>query len=135
MRLSAFVVVLGLAGGIVLSAQSSATVVSISEGRSRAGLAVAVAAPYQGGPWAGVPANPLRPESKVTASTFRIRAWKEGQRARVVVFAVIPEEKDREKETQIATFLIDPGQSVEVTETDQYGAAHVTVSAAAEPPR
>ena len=53
----------------------------------------------------------------------------------MVVFAVIPEEKDREKETQIATFLIDPGQSVEVTETEPYGAMPVTITAAAKPPR
>jgi hypothetical protein len=51
------------------------------------------------------------------------------------VFAIIPEEKDREKETQIATFLIDPGQSIQVTETERYGAAHVMVRATAGPPR
>jgi hypothetical protein len=51
------------------------------------------------------------------------------------VFAIIPEEKDREKETQIATFLIDPGQSIRVTETTRYGAAHVVVRATAESPR
>lgn len=131
MRLSALAALLLGLGGTVISAQSSTTVVTISEGRSRAGLEVAFTAPYQGGPWAAVPASPFRLDSNVTAAGFRIRAWKEGQRARVVVFVIIPEEKGREKETQIATFSIEPGQSVEVTETEQYGATHVTVSAAA----
>lgn len=71
----------------------------------------------------------------MTAAEFRVRVWQEGQRIRVVVFAIIPEEKDREKETQIATFLIDPGQSIRVTETTRYGAAHVVVRATAESPR
>jgi hypothetical protein len=135
MRLPAFaIVVLGL-GATVISAQSPSTWISIAEDRSRASIGVSDPAPYQGGPWAAVPASALRPDSNVTAAGFRIRAWSENQKTRVVVFAVIPEEKDREKEIQIATFLLDPGQSIQLTETERYDAAHVTVSAAAEPPR
>ena len=61
------VLLLGLAG-IVISAQSPFTWISIAEGRSRASIGVSATAPYQGGPWAAVPASPLRPDSKMTAS-------------------------------------------------------------------
>lgn len=119
-----------LAGVGTVAAESQSLDVSISQGKSHASMRAARAEPYSGGPWASVTAKPLR-TSEPIASEFRIRAWDENGNARVVVYAVVPEPKGREKEAQIATFILVAGQSVEVVETERYEAAHVTVSAAA----
>ena len=69
----------------------------------------------------------------------------EGSAARVVVLAVTNQEAlfrdggrepatSLEPDTQIATFLLKAGESVEVTQTERYGAAHVVVSASDAPP-
>ena len=118
-------------GGFALAAQRAQTMITISLDAGRASVQTLLA-PYQRGPWAGVPAKPLRPETAATTSGFRIKAWSEGDRTRVVVFAVDRGAKpEDEKETQIATFTLAIGEMVEVKETERYGAAHIVVSAAA----
>jgi hypothetical protein len=92
---------------------------------------------YVGGPWAEARAMPLAPGTKVTASGFRVRTWKEGDVARVVVYAVMIDDRapQSQTETPISTFTLTLGQSVEVRETGDWGAAHVAVSAIAAPSR
>ena len=96
-----------------------------------ASVGAAHTAIYSGGPWASVPARPIKPDTQVTATEFRIRAWKAPQAtaARVALFAVSRDSSDRETETEMAIFAIEVGQSVEVKDTEKYGAAHVTLSA------
>jgi hypothetical protein len=120
----------GVLSGIV-TAQTRPLTVSITEGKSRAGLAVVRSDPYtSGGPSAGVPAAPSSSQA-VTASGFRVRAWKEATgAARVIVFAVQPRSDGREQETQIDTFVLNADESRTVTTTEKYGARPVTVSAA-----
>ena len=88
----------------------SSTRVEIRQGRSRAALEPAGTEPYTGGPWASVPAAALRSDSTASTDAFRIRAWVEAGK------------------TQIATFLLTPGESRDVVETERYGASHVFVS-------
>jgi Flp pilus assembly protein CpaB len=116
----------------VVSAQSPAVEVAISHGRQRAAVTATVSEPYQGGPWAAIPATPLREGTAATASDFRVRAWREGDRTRAVVFAVLRDDHapNGEREIQIATYLFAPGDSVDVVQTEKYGAARVTLSAA-----
>jgi hypothetical protein len=123
-----------LALGVVTSAfaQSSA-IVEIREGRSRARIEAAGTEPYSGGPWAAVPAKPLRSDLTPATNEFRIRAWAESGQTRVVVYAVSRDDQKRETETQATTFLLSAGESRDVTETERYQAAHVFVSA--EPSR
>lgn len=117
------------------SAQAPSMWVSISEGPRRAGLAPVADVYTTGGPWAAIPAQQLNAGSQLTADHFRIRSWLEGSAARVVVFAVtVDSTTKRETETQIATFAISAGDSVDVTQTERYGAAHVVVSAAEQRP-
>ena len=106
----------------------SSTRVEIRQGRSRAALEPAGTEPYTGGPWASVPAAALRSDSTASTDAFRIRAWVEAGKTRVVVFAVRRDAPTRETETQIATFLLTPGESRDVVETERYGASHVFVS-------
>lgn len=116
--------------GLVTSAfAQSSTTVEIREGGSRAWIEAARMEPYAGGPWAAVPARPLRSGSTLSTNDFRIRAWAESGRTRIVVHAVSRDDRARETETQIATFLLTLGESRDVIETEQYGAAHVVVSA------
>jgi hypothetical protein len=105
----------------------------ISQGRSRASVEVVLTEPYGGGPWASVPAARLTESSNLAAKGFRIRTWNEDGRARVVVFAVQLDDREKESETQIATFLLRVGESRNVTQTEQHGAAHVLVTAVARP--
>jgi hypothetical protein len=117
------------------SAQAPTIWVSISEGVRRAGLAPTSESYTTGGPWAAIPAQRLNADSQLSADHFRIRSWFENGAARVVVFAVVEgSATTRETETLISTFAIKPGDSVEVTQTERYGAAHVVVSASAQPP-
>src|SRR4051812_33459115 len=57
-----------------------------SNREARAGL-VPTNQPYAtGGPWIAVPAAPLSADAPATISHVRLRAWTEGDAARVIVF-------------------------------------------------
>ena len=135
MRTSLLSVILVLWTSIAASAQPVSRV-DIIEGQSRAGMQP-VNTPYAtGGPWAAVPARALKPEVAPTAVDFRIRAWTEGERARVLVFAVTreagsPAESDDERETQIASVVLSSGQSMQIAATDKYNARPITLRALA----
>jgi hypothetical protein len=90
---------------------------------------------YVTGGSADVPAKPMVAGAKVGPHSFRIRAWREGEKARVVVYAAMLDDRapKSETETPIATFSIGLGQSVEVSETEKWGAAHVVVGAMVAP--
>jgi hypothetical protein len=62
---------------------------------------------------------------------FSVRAWKQGDKARVVVYARLEDRRapDGTTETPIATFVIAPGQSIEVRETEKWGGPRLTVTA------
>jgi hypothetical protein len=132
MRLASVASIL-LATVTVGSAQTP-ILVSLSQEGTRKGASVEAAgtAPYQGAPWAGIPVS--RPDTS-PRTDFRIRAWQEAGRARVVVFAVVeapaPQRERVESETQIATFLLSPGESTTLS-AEQYGATPVTISATAQ---
>jgi hypothetical protein len=99
------------------------------DGRARATL-VAVANPYAtGGPWASVPGAMIAPDATQLPVQFRIRAWREGGGARVLVFAVRRSANGKDEDEQIATVALQPGGSVEVKATEKYGAAPVIVEA------
>jgi len=63
---------------------------------------------------------------------FDIRAWKEGDKARVAVYARLEDKRAPEgnTETPIATFAIAPGQSIQVREAEKWGGPRLAVSAA-----
>ena len=83
----------------------------------------------EGTPAAGVG---FPPAGEKTTVTFNIRAWKEGDKARVVVSARLEDTRapGGATETPIATFTIAPTQSIEVRETEKWGAPPLLVSAA-----
>lgn len=85
---------------------------------------------YVDGPSAGV-GIPLS-AGKQPELMFSIRGWKEGDKARVVVSARLEDKRapDGATETPIATFVIAPGQSIDVRETEKWGAPPLVVSAA-----
>jgi hypothetical protein len=99
-----------------------------------AGVGVQHTEMYVGGGWGGAVARPIVAGSPLAVSSFRIRAWKEGDKARVVVYAVVSDTRapKGETETPISTFALALGQSHEVTETEPWGAKHVVVNAATE---
>jgi hypothetical protein len=85
---------------------------------------------YVGSPFAGVAPNPPQPGSPPEL-LFGIRAWQEGDKARVAVYAVLADKRapDGMTQTPISTFLITPGQSLEVKEAGAWGARGLVVSA------
>ena len=87
---------------------------------------------YVEGAWAGVGVGRPQPGVKMTELGFNVRAWKEGDRARVMVYARLEDKRapTGATETPVATFAIAPGQSVEVQETEKWGAPRYLVSAA-----
>ena len=108
----------------------SQTWISISQGSSRAAVLVERTAPYDDAPSAAIPARPLDSDAQLTATAFRIRAWKEGGSSRVVVYAVTGTRNTKaEREQILSAFLLDRGESVEVSAPERYGAAHVTLNA------
>jgi hypothetical protein len=60
-----------------------------------------------------------------------IRTWQEGDKSRVVVYAVTEDRdsggKNVDRESQLASYLLNGGESVEVAATERYGAAHIGV--------
>jgi hypothetical protein len=85
---------------------------------------------YLDAPSAEVPVRAAVPGATVAASSFRIRAWKEGEAPRVVVYAVMadPRAPRRETETAIATFLLAVGGSMVVSQTQEWGGKPIMVS-------
>jgi hypothetical protein len=81
---------------------------------------------------AGVGVGVPLPGAKAPELMFSVRAWKEGDKARVVVCARLEDKRapDGKTETPVATFAITPGQSVEVRESEKWGAPRYVVSAA-----
>jgi hypothetical protein len=123
------------ATAIALQASSQAKTIATlrqfdSPNASDAGVAVQQTAFYMDGPSAGVPARPAVPGAAVSVSSFSLRAWKEGDKARLVVYAVMndPRAPNGRTETPIATFALGAGESADVREAERWGAARLTVS-------
>jgi len=78
--------------------------------------------------WVGAP--PLR-GTAVPGLAFGIRAWREGDKARVVVYAMLDDKRapDGKTQTPIASVGLALGQSVEISETEKWGASRVFVKA------
>jgi hypothetical protein len=87
---------------------------------------------YVEGASAGVGVGQPPPGATMTELGFNVRAWKEGDRARVMVYARLADKRapTGATETPVATFTIAPGESVEVRETEKWGAPRYLVSAA-----
>ena len=102
--------------------------VVIEESTRKATVYVYKTEPYDGGPFAELPARPASDESGLTAAAFRARAWTECEKVRVVIDVVELSDATTNRDRQIATFLLDPGQAVLVGATRSYGAAPVRVS-------
>lgn len=98
------------------------------EGGMNVVLAVRQTAFYLGQPSTSVPAEP-RAGAALAASRFSIRTWMDGDKAIVVVYAVVTERTSgRELETPIAVYrLLDNGRPARVTETVEWGAAPITL--------
>lgn len=94
-----------------------------------AGIPVRNGEMYVGGPSAaiGTPGH-----EQVPAVKFSIRAWKEGQKARVVVYAVLDDKRapGGNTETPIATFTLAARESIQVPEAEKWGGKPLSVSAA-----
>jgi len=67
----------------------------------------------------------------VSGLAFGVRAWRQGDKARVVVYAELDDKRapDGRTQTPIATFTITPGQAIEVPETEKWGASRVVIKA------
>lgn len=133
MRSIAAMVVLGVASiGLYAQPAPEFKVSLLQGGTEGAAVWAQRTHPYwTGAPSASVQALPLKGTVTPTATSFRLRTWKEDGQARVVVFAVTRDESapNGERETQIATFLLGDGASKVVTETAKYQAAPITVRA------
>ena len=116
---------------IILSGPVSATGV-MSDRTVRVSLTPATEAYETGEPWVSVPARAITPDAPApTASRFRMRAWMDGNRARVMLFAVrTSTESDKETEERFATLLLARGETKIITATDTYGAAPIMLEAA-----
>jgi len=81
-------------------------------------------------PMLSVAANPLVAGVEPVAQKFNARAWREGNKTRVIVYAIVLDRRspDGELEKPLATFWINLGQQVEVAETEKWGAEHVIVT-------
>lgn len=113
-------------------AQESTMTVAIASSMTSpisASIPVRMTEPYVVGPFAGTAAREGRGEHPVL--TFGIRAWKEGQLARVVVYAVLddPRVPNGYSETPVATFTLARGRYVWVNELTKWGEPPVVVSA------
>ena len=70
----------------------------------------------------GQEAGPLR---------FSIRAWRQGEKARVVVYASLEDKRapGGRTETPISTFTIAPSETVQVPEAEKWGGTRLAVMA------
>ena len=115
-------------GGIV-AAQSKPVNVWVSQGKFDATITATRTEPYLGGdPYAGIPILALGDDSKMIVSLgARVRAWPEGDRTRVIVFAVQNSAPAKYLETPVATFLASPGDPERVVPMEDFGGAPVRV--------
>ena len=119
--------VLGLSG--FAASQSLPVNVWISQGRFDATITATRAEPYlSGDPYAGIPVMSSDGSGKPVVQA-RVRAWPEGDRTRIIVFAVQNPEPARYLETPVATFLASPGDPERVVPMDDFGGAPVRVRA------
>ncbi len=87
---------------------------------------------YTGAPFASVRASAPLTGNAPEGLSFGVRAWKQGPNTiGVVVYAVLDDRRapTGQTETPISTFTIAPGQTVEVPETEKWGASRVSVTA------
>ena len=106
--------------------------VAISQGLSKATVTASATPNVKGAPHAAIAARPLEGRSAADCEWFRIRAWTEGDGVHVVVFAV-DREPDGDQETQVGTYHLKAGESLEVIDTKEYGARPVRLEATAKP--
>ena len=109
------------AASVIIDAQAPAVDVTIARGRRSASVRAEMTEPYAGGPWAAIPASCMNDSPQARADAFRIRVWREAEAVRVVVFSVVADAttEKKERESQISTFLLPSGQSVNVTQAAQ----------------
>jgi hypothetical protein len=126
------IVVLAVAG--VLAAQTPALdfdELMISQER-RGGVNVILKitqnAFYIGEPAVSVPAEALT-GAALRASRFAVRGWREGDHARIVVYALVIDSQVANKtlETAIATYAVQGANPIRVTETAEWGAAPIVL--------
>lgn len=89
--------------------------------------------PYmESGPAIGSPVLSMKLNDGRAAFGIAVRGWREGDNARVVVFAVVPRpnatpvnvlDSENTNEVQIATYLLAPGQTRLIREMQTLGAA------------
>jgi hypothetical protein len=74
----------------------------------------------------GVPGQEKNP----AAAEFSIRAWKEGLKARVIVYARLSDDRapGGATETPIATFAVAPGETMEVPQAERWGGKRMAVT-------
>jgi hypothetical protein len=96
----------------------------------QAAVRVMEAAMYVDGASAGI--GVAGQETAADPVFFSIRAWKEGEKARVVVYAKLRDKRapGGSTETPIATFPLGAGESVQVPEAEKWGGDRLAVSAA-----
>ena len=118
--------------GSIATAQSQPINVWLSQGRFDATITATRVEPYLGGdPYAGLPIRALGDDSKLIAGLqARVRAWPEGDKTRVVVFAVQNPAPAKYLETPVATFLASPGDPERVVPMEDFGGAPVRVRVA-----
>jgi hypothetical protein len=97
-------------------------VASTADKQVQAAVKVSPSEPSDGGAWAAVPATAW-PGATASATRFVVRAWREGERVRVVVSAA----SQGEQETQIRTEVLPPQHVVRVHETEGYRAMPIEV--------
>jgi hypothetical protein len=129
-------VVLGIVPAVSgQSATSGPTHVVVSydySGAPTAFLEITESGFYLGEPSVGVRAEPaIGSASSPSASRFTVRAWREGDQTRIVVYAVVRSETARDVETPIATYdwpSVHPRvTALVVGETSQWGAAPIVL--------
>ena len=74
----------------------------------------------------GVPGQ----ENNPAAAQFWIRAWKEGLKARVIVYARLSDDRapSGTTETPIATFAVASGETIEVPQAERWGGKRLAVA-------
>src|SRR5688572_8894761 len=84
---------------------------------------------YIGEPAVIVPARAMTGATP-KASHFAVRAWREAERIKAVVYAVVTDRgaPNGALETPIATYTLPVGQRVRVTQTELWGASPIVLS-------